>query len=153
MTEFRIVKIGDRILKVAIREAKAQLSDVHYTEPEIIRCPRCNSDDTSKYGIRKGVQEYICNKCHRKFHLGDAPLGMRTPVEQTAHALKDEPNPPTTRKNELLDKWHNKTLTYPESLELKGILEQQSSQADDTVKALIVIALVGLGLYILTHNQ
>ncbi len=73
--------------------------------------------------------------------------------EEQAHQLKDKPNPPVTRKNELLDKWHSQTLTYPESMELKGILEQESSQGDEALKALIVIALIGLGLYILTHKE
>jgi transposase-like protein len=40
-----------------------------------------------KYGIREGVQEYICNKCHRKFNEKDAPYGMRTTVEQIGASL------------------------------------------------------------------
>ena len=75
-------------------------------------------------------------------------------IEQKAQDLKDKPNPPLTLKNELLDKWHNQTLTYPESLELKGILEQQSQSAntDDATKALIAIVIIGLALYLLTHD-
>jgi hypothetical protein len=74
-------------------------------------------------------------------------------LENQAHeGLKDKPNPPTTRKNELLDRWHNQTLTYPESIELKIILEQESRSADEATKALIIIALIGIGLYLLTHK-
>lgn len=73
--------------------------------------------------------------------------------EQVRSRLMDKPNPPVSRKNELLEKWHNQTLDYAESLELKAILEQESRQADEAVKALIVIALIGLGLYILTRKS
>ncbi len=65
----------------------AKLEERHFTEPQPIKCPRCGSLYTAKYGIREGVQEYICLKCHRKFHEKDAPLGMRTPVEQIGASL------------------------------------------------------------------
>ncbi len=83
-------KTNLRDIKIVIRrqrENEASLADQHYTTPELVVCPRCGSDDTSKYGVRDGIQEYICNGCHRKFHLGDAPLGMRTPVEQIGASL------------------------------------------------------------------
>lgn len=72
---------------------------------------------------------------------------------QVHEPLKDKPNPPLTRKNELLDKWHDKTLTYEESIELKTILQQESQQADDAKKAIIGIALVGLALYLLSRKE
>ena len=65
----------------------AHLADHQFTKPEAIKCPRCGSVDVDKYGIREGVQEYICLKCKRKFHNKDAPLGMRTPVEQIGASL------------------------------------------------------------------
>ena len=65
----------------------AELGEHHFTRPEPIKCPRCGSLDIAKYGIREGVQEYICLKCHRKFHAKDAPLGMRTPIEQIGASL------------------------------------------------------------------
>lgn len=40
-----------------------------------------------KYGIRSGVQEYICLKCGRKFNEKDAPYRMRTTVEQLGASL------------------------------------------------------------------
>jgi transposase-like protein len=59
----------------------------HCTEPEPIRCKWCGSTDVTKYGIRNGVQEYICQKCKRKFNTKDAPYGMRTTVEQIGASL------------------------------------------------------------------
>lgn len=73
--------------------------------------------------------------------------------EQVHEALKDKPNPPVTRKNELLDRWHNRVLTYEESVELRTILEQESKQADDNLKAIIGIAIIALALYILSQNK
>lgn len=74
-------------------------------------------------------------------------------LESRAHeGLKDKPNPPTTRKNDLLDKWHDQTMTYEESIELKTILEQESNNANEATKALIIIALIGIGLYLLTRK-
>lgn len=84
----------------------------------------------------------------------DRLIPFERSLEKQAHSgLMDKPNPPVSRKNELLEKWHNQTLDYAESLELKAILEQESREADEAVKALIVIALVGLGLYILTRKS
>jgi putative transposase len=65
----------------------AHLGMTHFTEPEPIKCKWCGSGDVMKYGVREGVQEYICNKCHRKFNLKDSPHGMRTPVEQIGASL------------------------------------------------------------------
>jgi putative transposase len=63
------------------------LAEVHYTEPQKILCKWCGSDDTIKKGIREGVQEYLCNKCGRKFTNRDNPYGMRTAVDQIGSAL------------------------------------------------------------------
>lgn len=87
-----------------------------------------------------------------KSRIEKASISEREAENQAYIGLKDRPNPPTTRKNELLDKWHNQTMTYPESIELKTILEQESKNADDATKALIVIAIIGIGLYLLTHK-
>lgn len=59
----------------------------HTTTPEIITCPRCNSQDVMKYGIVSGIQQFICNGCHRKFNAKGAPLGMRFPADQIGTAL------------------------------------------------------------------
>lgn len=65
----------------------ARLEEHHFTQPQPIKCPRCGSLDTAKYGIREGVQEYICLKCGSKFHDKDAPFGMRNTVEQIGASL------------------------------------------------------------------
>lgn len=63
------------------------MEKVHTTEPTIVRCPRCGSENTMRYGVRNGQQEYICGACHAKFNLKGAPLGMRTPAAQIGAAL------------------------------------------------------------------
>lgn len=65
----------------------ATLAEHHYTEPQPIRCKWCGSEDIMKYGSRKGVQEYICQKCGRKFTAKDAPYKKQTPAEQIGAAL------------------------------------------------------------------
>lgn len=65
----------------------AHLEERHFTEPEPIVCKWCGSLDIMKYGIRNGVQEYICQKCGRKFNAKDAPYKMRTTVEQIGASL------------------------------------------------------------------
>lgn len=72
-------------------------------------------------------------------------------ADQAIPGLKD--NPQQSRKNELLDKWHQRILTYEESLELKFILENEAKEAEKSKKALIVVALVGLGLYLLSRKE
>lgn len=66
----------------------AELEERHYTEPQPIKCKWCGSIDTMKYGIRDGVQQYICLKCRRRFNTKDAPYKMRTTVEQIGASLK-----------------------------------------------------------------
>jgi hypothetical protein len=41
-------------------EPRAKLEEQHYTEPTQIVCKWCGSKDIMKYGIRDGIQEYIC---------------------------------------------------------------------------------------------
>ena len=59
----------------------------HFTEPQVITCKWCGSNDVDKYGVRDGVQEYICLKCGRKFNIKDAPYKKQSPVEQIGSAL------------------------------------------------------------------
>jgi putative transposase len=59
----------------------------HFTEPQVITCKWCGSDDVNKYGVRDGVQEYICNSCGRKFNEKDAPYKKQSSVEQIGSAL------------------------------------------------------------------
>ena len=65
----------------------AELAEHHYTEPQPIRCKWCGSVDIMKYGNRKGIQEYICQKCGRKFTAKDAPYKKQTPTEQIGASL------------------------------------------------------------------
>jgi len=59
----------------------------HFTEPQVITCKWCGSNDVDKYGVRDGVQEYICLSCGRKFNTKDAPYKKQSPVEQIGSAL------------------------------------------------------------------
>ena len=65
----------------------AHLEERHFTEPEPIVCKWCGSVDIKKYGIRDGVQEYLCLKCKRKFIAKDAPYKKQTPSEQIGASL------------------------------------------------------------------
>ena len=69
------------------KDVTVHLEEQHFTEPQPINCPRCGSSETMKYGIRNGVQEYMCSKCKRKFTDRDLPFGMRTPIEQIGASL------------------------------------------------------------------
>lgn len=77
----------------ASRRQKAQdlihLAERHFTEPEPIRCKWCGSLDIMKYGSRKGVQEYICQKCGRKFIEKDAPFKRQYTVDVIGESLTD----------------------------------------------------------------
>lgn len=59
----------------------------HFTEPQPIACKWCGAVDIMKYGVRKGVQNYICRACGRKFAEKDARYHMQTSAEQVAAAL------------------------------------------------------------------
>jgi putative transposase len=65
----------------------ARLEEHHFTKPEPIRCKWCGSTDIMKYGSRKGVQEYVCQRCGRKFTAKDAPYKKQTPTEQIGASL------------------------------------------------------------------
>jgi putative transposase len=65
----------------------AHLEKAHFTEPEQIVCPRCGSLDIMKYGVRNGIQNYICRNCQRKFNAKEAPFHMWTSAEQIGASL------------------------------------------------------------------
>lgn len=65
----------------------AHLEQQHFTEPEPIVCKWCSSTDIMKYGTREGVQEYICQKCGRKFNTKDAPYGKHSTIEQIGTSI------------------------------------------------------------------
>lgn len=52
-----------------------------------MRCKFCQSHHTVKYGVRRGIQYYLCRSCGRTFSGIDAPEGMRTPTQEIATAL------------------------------------------------------------------
>ena len=70
-----------------LRMSVAKVEEHHFTEPQPIKCKWCGSVDIKKYGIRDGVQEYLCLKCGRKFNAKDAPYKKQTPIEQIGLAL------------------------------------------------------------------
>ena len=65
----------------------ANLEMAHYTKPESIVCKWCGADDIKKYGVRDGVQEYLCLKCNRKFIQKDAPFKKQSPIDQIGSAM------------------------------------------------------------------
>ena len=65
----------------------AHMEKLHTTEPEPIVCKWCGSQDIMKYGIRGGIQEYICKTCKRKFNAKETAYHMWTPTEQIGAAL------------------------------------------------------------------
>lgn len=66
----------------------AHLEEHHFTEPLPIVCKWCGSVETMKYGFNeRGVQEYICSKCHRKFTAEDTPYYRQSPIEQIGASL------------------------------------------------------------------
>ena len=83
LTNEELIAIGTFLQK----EPVAHFEEHHYTEPEPIRCKWCGSKDIIKKGISNGIQEYLCQKCGRKFNAKDAPYGMRTEVEQIGASL------------------------------------------------------------------
>jgi len=60
----------------------------HFAKYEVVVCKYCGSEDVVKYGVRDGVQDYICRACGRKFTAKDAPEGMQTPTEQIGSSLR-----------------------------------------------------------------
>ena len=78
----------DDIVAMLFDKPVANLEEHHFTMPEPINCKWCGSKDIIKHGVDKGVQQYICLKCHRKFNEKDAPYGMRTTAEQIGASLE-----------------------------------------------------------------
>ncbi|MFH1483140.1 MAG: hypothetical protein ABIG98_02640, partial [Chloroflexota bacterium] len=78
---------AEDVRKLFEKPPVAYLEERHYTEPEPIRCKWCGSKDIIKKGKDKDIQEYLCQKCGRKFTNKDAPYGMRTTVEQIGASL------------------------------------------------------------------
>jgi putative transposase len=52
-----------------------------------VSCKTCHSENTRKYGLYKGVQNYYCNECHTKFTGTDALPHSRVSPEHIVNAL------------------------------------------------------------------
>lgn len=92
MTQDKLIRVrikgSDKVYIVKNPDTDTvDLAETHYPETEPIACKWCGSTDIQKYGIDDGVQEYICNKCGRKFSNKDAPYGMRSTVEEIGSAI------------------------------------------------------------------
>jgi transposase-like protein len=69
--------------------SNAEMGAVHTLPAPVVVCPRCGAQETQKYGVRYGTQEYLCTKCRSKFNSKYNALGMRTPAAQIGAALAD----------------------------------------------------------------
>ena len=87
MTQDKAKDAIDRIVEELMKKPTAHLEEHHFTEPQPIKCKWCGSDDTIKKGIDKGVQQYLCLKCGRKFNEKDAPYGMQSTFEEVGVSL------------------------------------------------------------------
>jgi len=54
-----------------------------------VACKYCQSQNTVKYGLYKGVQNYFCNDCHTKFTGTDALSHGRVSPSHIANALTE----------------------------------------------------------------
>ena len=61
---------------------------LQYAKYEPIVCKFCGSENIVRFGVREGVQNYLCRNCGRKFTAKDTPEGMRTEAEQIADSLQ-----------------------------------------------------------------
>ncbi len=52
-----------------------------------ITCKYCQSENTIKKGLYKGVQRYWCKECKRKFKADDRLFKMKLPADQVSRAL------------------------------------------------------------------
>ena len=68
-------------------EMVAVLEKQHIKEPQVIKCPRCGSDQSWKYGTEHGQQVYLCQAYRHKFNARGAPYRMRVPTEQIGAAI------------------------------------------------------------------
>ncbi len=79
--------ICSKELQVCHAPDAARMEKEHFTEPLPILCKWCGSTDVMRYGIRKGVQEYICRSCHRKFTANNKPYRKQSTVDEIGAAL------------------------------------------------------------------
>jgi transposase-like protein len=80
--------MGDDDFRECLNKCGSQYyAEHHFTEPQVIACKWCGSTEVSKYGVRDGVQEYICNSCGRKFNTKDAPYKKQASVDQIGAVL------------------------------------------------------------------
>lgn len=90
---------------------KILLERIHTTEPQVIVCPRCGSEQTMKHGFQSGRQMYICNQCKRRFNTKGAPLNLQTSRDRIAASI----------------------AMYYRGMSLSKISQQLQDQYDETV--------------------
>jgi putative transposase len=64
----------------------AQVDFIETTHITIV-CKNCGSDQVIKWGTKRGIQQYWCKNCQRKFVANNALPGMRYPPECIASAI------------------------------------------------------------------
>jgi len=79
--------MADDDFRECLNKCSGYYAEHHFTEPQVITCKWCGSANINKYGVRDGVQEYICIDCGRKFNEKDAPYRKQSPVEQIGASL------------------------------------------------------------------
>lgn len=52
-----------------------------------VKCKFCESDNIVKYGLQRGIQQYLCRACGRKFSDKDTLEGKQTPTAEIGAAL------------------------------------------------------------------
>jgi len=72
--------------KALVQATKTVLKSV-LQEVQRIECKYCRSKDIEFYGHSKGIKQYYCNSCHRKFVANGALPGMKTSTDIIAGAL------------------------------------------------------------------
>jgi len=72
---------------IITKSEEVVLEKAHFSEPQPIACKWCGNTDVMRYGVRHGVQEYICKACGRKFTEKDSPYHMQTPTDQIGASL------------------------------------------------------------------
>lgn len=87
MKKYRLTEMGkfDDETGRSILLGRNVIARVKYTA---VICKHCRSSaHVVRYGTQKGIQQYYCKKCKRKFADNAALSGMRTPTEQVSSAL------------------------------------------------------------------
>jgi putative transposase len=82
--------IGDRVDTIRLHGISKPIIGNNYQKfiPKVA-CKFCESQNTRKYGLYKGVQNYYCNDCHTKFTGTDALAHGRVSPSHIVNALTE----------------------------------------------------------------